>query len=368
MDKQSYISHFLRIIPGACLLFINSLLLSGCENTSTESTQAPVEAKSLQPQPLALQSDGTWAMGPYTQGRLHLRLNATPESGAGITFFNETGDSVNISEFEFLNHLPKEAKAPIQMRWNTDAALLTFEHADTICLQRILPFRDNHGIAVFRVDGGLFQVDSISHESLIPDPADVKVAYWGNALGPDGLDIAFPWNARLAEMIHSQGIFLRMTGDNSSQAQKPIPLSYSAPALERVLSTRPDFCILSVGGIDQLAYGGAGIPEFREALSKMLTMATASGTQPILLVLPPMPESASQKDKDLRLEYDNEMRSLAMNQGASVVDLWDRFRSSGSEAVQLQDENGILTQAGHELIASELSTLLQYYLQFTQRQ
>ena len=97
-------------------------------------------------------------------------------------------------------------------------------------------------------------------------------------------------------------------------------------------------------------------------------MATASGTQPILLVLPPMPESASQKDKDLRLEYDNEMRSLAMNQGASVVDLWDRFRSSGSEAVQLQDENGILTQAGHELIASELSTLLQYYLQFTQRQ
>lgn len=349
------------------VIFLFVFFAAGCQDQGATEIHPPVSEEKISLTPLTQDSDIQWSMGPFTQGRLHLSIRE-PGVPKRLTIFNAEMDSVDHYGETWWKHLPTDHPASVTIRWNTDAALLTVLHADTICLQRILPFSDNLGIKALHISEATLTVDSLDQDSQIPDPADVRIAYWGTALGPDHAAVSRPWNAILAEMIHSQGIFLRMFGQNfSPEFRKPHRLS-DRHDLERILSRRPDFCIISGGTFEQQRDGGPGIPEFRETLSSVLNLVTASGTQPILLVLPPMPASASQKDKDLRAAYNDEMRSIAMNQGASVVDLWDRFRSRGEQASVLQDQNGILTQEGHELIASELSTLLQYYLQFTQRQ
>lgn len=348
-------------------------LISSCEDSPSikerlDCAPAP-QTMEIVPQPLSTEDSTNWTLGPYTQGTLHFTVSAKAPLFT-ITFFNRKKDSVVLDLMKEL--LYKDISAyPFQLaiKWNTDAGLINVTKNETLWLQRVLPFYDDLGVHSMKTALLKTTLDSLTNESLIQDPADIKIAYWGNGLDPDMQynTVNRPWDAQLAEMTHSQGVFLRMKGDITglSDGNYTSPIGTRRPQLEKLLSQRPDFMIVSAGSVEESVEGGGYLPTFRQEMTEALTMITAAGVQPIIMTLPPTNENASLKAKDLRGAYNMELRTLAVNHGASVVDLADRFRDPAHADKELVDISGLyLTQAGHDVLAQELSTLIQYYIQF----
>lgn len=322
------------------------------------------------PEPLSTTDSTNWTLGPYTQGTLHFTvLEKAPLFT--ITLFNRKKDSVALDLTRDL--LYKDISTyPFQVaiKWNTDAGLINILKDDELWLQRTLPFYDDLGVHSMKTALVNTTLDSLTNESLIQDPADIKIAYWGNGLDPDDQEnsVNRPWDVQLAEMTHSQGIFLRIKGDIAglSEGNHNSPIGALKPKLEKLLSQRPDFMIVSAGSVAESTRGGGYLPAFRQEMTDALTLITAAGVQPIVLTLPPVAANAPLKDKDLRGAYNMELRTLAVNHGASVVDLADRFNDpANADKILLNDGLATsLTQAGHDVVAQEISTLIQYYIQF----
>lgn len=349
------------------IIGVLSILLGSCGDQPVCAPAPP--AMEIIPELLSTADSINWTLGPYTQGTLHFTvLEKAPLFT--ITLFNRQKDSVVLDLTKEL--LYKDLSAyPFQLtiKWNTDAGLINITENETQWLQRVLPFYDDLGVHSMKTGLVNVSLDSLDNASLIQDTADIKIAYWGNGLDPDEEHntVNRPWDAQLAEMTHSQGVFLRMKGDiiGLSEGNYTSPIGTLKPQLEKLLSQRPDFMIVSAGSIEESTEGGGYLPTFRQEMTEALTMITAAGVQPIILTLPPTNENASLKAKDLRGAYNMELRTLAVNHGASVVDLADRFRDPAHADKELVDISGLyLTQAGHDVLAQELSTLIQYYIQF----
>ena len=332
------------------------VILAGCQsNGPSGSSEAATEPE---PAPLRQEAAGSWSLGPFTHGTLDISVEGPVESGLGFTLFNRENDSVRIDLSAQQAFLPKTAGFQIQARWNVDLGGLTILHGDTTCFQQVLPFFDDFGVANIRVsDPEKVHVDTLLNAIQVKDPADVKIVCWGNSLLATPGEVARPWTVQLAEQIHSQGSFLRM-----KVGQSAAPASSLRPSLEALLSKRPDHVVVSMGEVEQAESGGAGLAAFREQVLTILQLIRAAGAQPILVVLPPV--GKSQAEMDLRASYDMELRNMAMQAGASVVDLWDRIRAAEPGELPPLRSDGRLSQAGHDLLATELATLMQYYLQF----
>lgn len=352
------------------LLMLGSvvILLASCGDEPV-CAPAPVSME-IEPIPLSTEDSVDWILGPYTQGSLHFTVSHESPLFV-VTLFNRQQDSVVLDLTAQLHQTDElESPIPVSLQWNTDAGLLTIYREDKLWLQRVLPFYDDLGIHSMKTRLMNVRLDSLSKASLIQDPPDIKIAYWGNTLSPERAPLANrPWDAQLAEMTHSQGVFLRINGTISGGGEtvaRPIGLLKSE--LEKLLSRRPDFVIVSAGEIAESTGGGGYLPTFRQEMTEMLTMIGAAGSQAILLTMPPVREGSALKRKDLRGAYNMELRTLAVNHGASVVDLADRFRDEAHADKELLIDLPTLhlSQYGHDVLAAELSTLLQYYLQFSQ--
>ena len=338
-----------------------SMIASGCGGGTVCAPAPP--SMDLEPSPLTRIDSGHWSLGPYTQGTLHISLVNTDPEAQTLILRNRGRDSLRISFPDYQKFLPTGETIPLAITWNLDAAMLRVNHADTLCFQLVLPIMDDLGVHNLEVGPGI-RIDSLSSGSLIQDPPDLKIAYWGNSTGPDGSLVQMPWNTLLAEQVHSQGVFLRMMGFSPDiVVQKPIEISREMH-LEEILSRQPAYLILSGGWALEHAKGGAGIPAFREAMFSILEKVKLAGVQPIVLISPPLPEERGQKARDIRAEYNMELRTLAANTGAPVVDLSDRFRDPQFDEILLQNNNEELTQAGHQVVAESIFSLIRYYLEF----
>ncbi len=349
------------------IIGVLSILLDSCGDQPVCAPAPP--AMEIIPELLSTADSSNWTLGPYTQGTLHFTvLEKAPLFS--ITLFNRKKDSVVLDLTKYLLYQDITAfPFQVAIKWNTDAGLINILKDDELWLQRTLPFYDDLGVHSMKTALVNATLDSLTNESLIQDPADIKIAYWGNGLDPDERESSAnrPWNAQLAEMTHSQGVFLRIKGDiiGLSDGNYTSPIGTLKPQLKKLLSQRPDFMIISAGSVEE-PEGGGYLPTFRQEMTEALTLITAAGVQPIILTLPPVAENAPLKAKDLRGAYNMELRTLAVNHGASVVDLADRFRDpANADKVLLVDAPQIrLSQAGHDVLAQELSTLIQYYIQF----
>lgn len=349
-------------------------LISSCKDSPSlkerlDCAPAP-QTMEIIPQALSTNDSTNWTLGPYTQGTLHFTVHERP-TFLKLKLFNRQKDSTVLDLVKVLSN--KDISAyPFQVaiKWNTDAGLINILKNDELWLQRILPFYDDMGVHSMKTALVNTTLDSLTNESLIQDPADIKIAYWGNGLDPDKQynTANRPWDAQLTEMTHSQGVFLRIKGDifGLSDGNYTSPIGTRKPQLEKLLSQRPDFMIVSAGSVEESVEGGGYLPTFRQEMTEALTMITAAGVQPIVITLPPVAENAPLKAKDLRGAYNMELRTLAVNHGASVVDLADRFRDpANADKLLMEDVPQIwLSQAGHDVLAQELSTLIQYYIQF----
>lgn len=350
------------------IIGVLSILLGSCGDQPV-CVPAPPTMEII-PEPLSTADSTNWTLGPYTQGTLHFTvLEKAPLFS--MTLFNRKKDSVVLDLTKYLSNQDITAfPFQIAIKWNTDAGLINILKNDELWLQRILPFYDDLGVHSMKTALVNTTLDNLTNESLIQDPADIKIAYWGNGLDPDEQENSAnrPWDAQLAEMTHSQGVFLRIKGDIQGvfEYNYSSPIRKLTPELKKLLSQRPDFMIVSAGSIEESFDGGGYLPTFRQEMTEALTLITAAGVQPIVLTLPPVAENASLKAKDLRGAYNMELRTLAVNHGASVVDLADRFNDPvNADKVLMEDVPQIwLSQAGHDVLAQELSTLIQYYIQF----
>ncbi len=340
-----------------------SWLLSGCWDTP-DCAPAPSHME-LVPQSLTQLDSASWMLGPYTQGALHVLWFQIKDKPASLMLTNRGKDSLIIDLKDYKAFLPTQDSVSLILQWNVDASILRVLHQDTTCFQTILPFHGDLGVHGIRVlTPATLRPIRLGKAEFVQDPPDITLAYWGNSVGPDGSPVARPWHSQLAEQIYSQGVFLRMWGYNPDVATgKTFPLT-EKKYLEQVLSKQPDYLILSGGWFAEHKQGGAGIPDFRQAMFELIEMAKRAGTQPILLIPPSLPAGRSQKEQDLRSKYNMELRTLAVNGAAPVVDLWDRFRSQENRKKNLQTEKEILTQAGHDLVASSLFDLIRYYLDY----
>ena len=338
------------------------LLLSSCEDIPV-CAPAPANMEIL-PDPLTKVTAGRWTLGPYTQGRLAFTVKQ-PVAEQEIILYNRGGDSALIQLGSKTAFLPKQDSFSLDLQWNLDAGLISAYRGETLSFQQILPFYDDLGVhSVVIHDEKHLRLDSLVRGSLIQDPADIVLAYWGNSLNPDYGPIARPWNAQVVEQMFSQGTFVRIKGLIPTDANGASPAIASlTDNLAELLSQRPAFVVVAAGIPEERETGGAGIPAFREEMTDALALIAATNAKAVVLILPP-PASASLAQKDLRDAYNMELRTIAVNAAASVVDLSDRFQSPENTDKILQSPAGDLTQAGHDLLANELSTLLQYFTQF----
>lgn len=372
IDKMQYQKK--NILKGAVIFLGLIIFYSACEDSPIlrqrlDCAPAPASME-IVPQPLSTVDSTNWTLGPYTQGTLHFTVHERP-TFLKLKLFNRQKDSTVLDLVKVLSN--KDISAyPFQLaiRWNTDAGLINIMKNDELWLQRTLPFYDDLGVHSLKTALINTTLDSLTNESLIQDPADIKIAYWGNGLDPDEREnsVNRPWDAQLTEMTHSQGVFLRIKGDIQGifEYNYSSPIRKLTPELKKLLSQRPDFMIVSAGSIEESFDGGGYLPTFRQEMTEALTLITAAGVQPIILTLPPVAENAPLKAKDLRGAYNRELRTVAVDNGASVIDLADRFRDpANADKVLMVDAPQIwLSQAGHDVLAQELSTLIQYYIQF----
>ncbi len=323
----------------------------------------------LSPQPLERLNENSWTLGPYTQGALRFSASSPRFS---ITLHATTKDSLRISLADKAAWLEQADSLSFELRWNLDASLVSVWQADELRFEQVLNFSDDLGVAALSIDT-VSEVGSVTlvRGSLEPDPADMVLAYWGNSLPPDEGLVKQPWNAQLHAQLHGQGVFLRSVGTISPIVTGEAPLvSQLVETIGGLLARQPLFVIIAAGVPDQRSRGPADdvptlpIPVFRGHIQEALTKITASGAQAIVLIPPPLPAGASKQLQDRRAAYNMELRILAVNAGAPVVDLSDRFQELGPDASTLQDAEGRLSQAGHTLVASELATLLQYFAQY----
>lgn len=370
IDKMQYQKK--NILKGAVIFIGLIIFYSACEDSPIlrqrlDCAPAPASME-IVPQALSTEDSANWTLGPYTQGTLHFTVRG---SLFNVTLFNRQKDSVVLDLLKVFMYEDNSAY-PFQLaiKWNTDAGLINILKNDELWLQRTLPFYDDLGVHSMKTALVKTTLDSLTNESLIQDPADIKIAYWGNGLDPDEQENSAnrPWDAQLAEMTHSQGVFLRIQGNiiGLSDGNYSSPIRTLKPQLEKLLSERPDFMIISAGSVEE-SNGGGYLPTFRQEMTEALTLISAAGVQPIILTLPPVAENAPVKAKDLRGTYNMELRTLAVNHGASVVDLADRFNDpvNADQALIIEETTPfLLSQAGHDVLAQELSTLIQYYVQF----